>query len=152
MIKQFVEIRRDVLEQTDDVENLPLHTICCHNDGWKQDADALLAIIRYLAMQYPEAVRSINNIGFLPVNYATGQTLEITQFLVELYPASLSTQSDSFLSLVPAKMAALTLSNFCMTNTLKLSNKAQEKNLLHLPLCSERDVQAKSLFPATEKS
>jgi len=83
IIQLFLQRRHDLLQQQNEAGLLPLHSMCVNNHS--SDSDQL-AVVKYIVEQYPEAVRTRNSYGLLPLMCATDQSLELTEFLVERYP------------------------------------------------------------------
>ncbi len=65
---------------------MPLHALC---DNRKLDDAAAIKILKVLIEKYPEALRHANNIGLLPIHYASGgRSPEFCRVLIEAWPGS----------------------------------------------------------------
>ena len=144
-VKIIVETRPDVslLDQLSD-GMLPLHSLCLNTKS-KDDANTwLLPIIEYVVDLYPEAVKSRNHYGFLPISYAVSTTLEITRFLYEKHPDSFCHDRWGNTPLVSA------CSSGGIDTVIYLFDQGGADllagPLLHRSLKSDRDTQAKVDF------
>ncbi|KAL7545679.1 hypothetical protein ACHAWF_009027 [Thalassiosira exigua] len=144
-VKLIIESRPDIslLDQADGM--LPLHSLCLNHS--KKDQDSwLLPIIEYVVNVCPQSVRVRNDFGFLPLFYATDTTLEITKFLVEKYPESVTAmarQGTAFHS--ACRNGGIDTVAYLFEQNPEAINSAAHP-ALHIPLGFNRDVEAKVQF------
>ncbi|KAL7550939.1 hypothetical protein ACHAWF_014142 [Thalassiosira exigua] len=147
VVKLMVESRPNVsfFDQADDDGMFALHSICL-NERKEDQNSRLLPIIVYIVTTCPQSVRERNSYGFLPLGYAVRTTHEITKYLVEKYPESVTVWSRGGTAFDDALCGGGIDTVKYLFEKDPAVIKSTSHPALHRPFSFNRDVEAKVNF------
>ena len=86
LVQLLVDAAPASVRSVNNYVNMPLDLLCMNE---KVNEATAVEILKFLIDKYPEAVRHADNVGFLPIHYAsTLRSPEFCRLLIEAYPGS----------------------------------------------------------------